>query len=66
MILPHKNIVRMEAETEARCRKILEEAELEARRIRNTAAAEVKRSGGKPQNGLEDLLGEVMDLIGEQ
>lgn len=60
-----ENIARMEAETQARCRQMLEEAELEAQRIRNAAVAEVKRGAENSENGLQDLLGEVMDLIGE-
>ena len=44
---------------------MLEEAELEAQRIRNAAAAEAKHGAGNSENGLKDLLGEVMDLIGE-
>lgn len=60
-----ENIARVEAETQARCRQMLEEAELEAQRIRNAAVAEVKRGAENSENGLQDLLGEVMDLIGE-
>lgn len=60
-----ENMARMESETQARCRQMLEEAELEAKRIRSAAAAEAKRGAGNSENGLQDLLGEVMDLIGE-
>lgn len=60
-----ENIARMEAETQARCQKMLEEAEQEAQRIRNAAAAEAMHGTGNLQHGLKDMLGEVMDLIGE-
>lgn len=53
------NMRRMEAETQERCQKMLEEAAAEAERIRRSAAED------DAHKSLDTLLGEALELIGQ-